>query len=162
MVLLSFSHFRHELETRSKNHTIRPFNPKRFMQLTDAKQYECWWMSRRPDGYKLYNAIQTEPPYVISFERNVHEAQVDFTCTFYCHLKVGKKDFMYWTKNEAISRSELTLKMPLSEFTFMARRDGFYTPADMVLHFVSEYGLKTFNMLFIGVGFRAVDENEDL
>ena len=45
-VLLSFSHFRHELETRSKDHTIRPFNPKRFMQLTDAKQYECWWMTK--------------------------------------------------------------------------------------------------------------------
>lgn len=157
MVLLSFSHFRHELVTRSKDHTTRPFNPKRFIQLTNATQYECWWNSRSPDGYKLYNAIPIEPPYVISFERSVHEAHVDFTCTLYKHLKAGKTDFMFWSKNDAVSRSELTLTMPLSEFTFMARRDGFYSPADMVLHFVSEYGLKTFNMLFIGVGFRAVD-----
>jgi hypothetical protein len=159
VVLLSFSHFEAKLKARTKDHTIRPFTPKRFKQLTDAKSYECWWRSRSPDGYKLYDAIPMGVPYGLSFERytpKVLETQVLFVCTVYPALTVTDWPAGFTLKNRADKSGSIARVLDEYQFCALARRDGFDTPVDMVLHFVGEYGVAVFNMLFIGISFRAV------
>lgn len=157
MVLLSFTYFRNELITRTKDHTTRPFTHERFLQLLNAKQYECWWRSRSPDGYKLYNAVPIEPPYVLSFERTVMGVRAYFSCTVYPYLTVEKTAVGFIQSNSTPPGEKNTRTMTEAAFRKMALRDGFSSPAEMVLHFVGEYGLRTFNRMFIGIPFKAVD-----
>lgn len=67
MVLLSFNYFEKELKARTKDQTMRPYTPARFRQLSNAELLQCWWKSRTTDGYKLYDAIPKEPPFIVKF-----------------------------------------------------------------------------------------------
>lgn len=154
MVLMAFNFFEQELKARMKGQTVRPYTPTRFRQLSRAELLQCWWKSRTPDGYKLYDAILTEPPFVVGF-----------TCTHQWPGNAATFSIKKYTDNEIVHQNFI-LQQPTvgpvehlrpDQARDLAIRDGFSDVTSMMLHFVSEYGAEiVFRDPWIVTRFKAI------
>ncbi len=142
LVLLSFNFFEQKLKARTKDQTVRLYTPARFRQLSDAEELQCWWKSRTPDGYKLYNAIHKELPIVVRFmlNRDNGGSRAQFSIvqltTPECITDGG-----YWENNSKIWNYTGSLRrLTLGEADLLAARDGFPDLVSMILFFVHMHG----------------------
>jgi hypothetical protein len=154
MVLLSFSVFENELKARTKGQTVRPYTPTRFRQLSDAELLQCWWKSRTPDGYKLYDAILTEPPFVIEFTCS-HAGPgnaVSFLVKKCTDINIVHQNFLLM---QSVVGPVESLRQ--DEMRDLATRDGFQDLTMMMFHFISEHGTeKVFRDPWIVTRFKAL------
>jgi hypothetical protein len=148
MVLLSFSVKEHELQTRTKTNTVRPYTPKRLKELWNATTYQVWWKSRTKDGYKLYDAIQDSKPYLVIFELEECAHSLGFCC-YRATVRGDTFDYPSFTDLTKISRED---------FTLLAQREGFTCIGDMMLHFIHAYGSHFFGRPFVSIPFTGVPE----
>ncbi len=137
MVLLAFNFFEQDLKARTKGQTVRPYTPTRFRQLSNAELLQCWWKSRTPDGYKLYDAILSEPPFVIGF--SCSHGWPGNTATFSIK-KYTDTNIVYQNYLLKQPTAGPAVHMDTDLMRDLAIRDGFSDLSSMMFHFIYEYG----------------------
>jgi len=137
-MIISFSVFKEEIETRQKCQTIRKYSAAQYRRYLNCwkkrettGRYNLFWHNPRNGGKRIMDAVPSDRPFLVSFSNSYGRPTIHFI-----RMNTLKESRESYYQNFLI----------LEE---IARRDGFKNMSEMWNWFRQAYGKEMFQSKFI-------------